>query len=306
MGYEVDNLITDLRDDVQASASSETSLTAQLLRSLNREQRLFLSAELHRMRGNHKHATLELSANGSTVRFDVPVRAIAAGIVFVEAVGSSGDRRKLYTLGSQDFAANSPKPGDFYVEGNELVFYQAPPTGTLRVTYNRRLSKLVLLASVGIITGINTGTGVVAISPVPSAFGTSAANYDFVRATPHFDLLAMDKSATRSSGNMTFSAADLPSRLAVGDHVCLSGESAVVQAPLELHRVLSLRSAYMWTRAKNDPLANALKEDLGDAIRDATELLDPRIDDDDAMVNPNGPGWTNGKGSSVRRSGVAP
>jgi len=45
--------------------------------------------------------------------------------------------------------------GDFYIEGNELVFYAAPPAGTLRVTYSRRMSTLVLIASAGSRSGAN-------------------------------------------------------------------------------------------------------------------------------------------------------
>lgn len=303
MGYEVDNLITDLRDDVQASPNAEDSLNAQLLRSLNRERSLWFTALLDRVGGRHKQATLDLTASGSATRFDVPVRAIAAGIVMAAAVDAQGRPRQQYEYSDVDRAQGNPRPGTFFVEGNELVFHQAPPAGTLRVTYNRRLSKLVLLAEVGVVTVI--ASNVVTIAAAPSAFGLGITYYDFVRSTPHFDLLAMDGIATRSGTTMTF-VTTVPSRLAVGDHVCLAGESTVVQAPVELHRCLALRGAYMWARGKKDDVASELKKDLADAEADAKQLLAVRTKEEPLLVNPNGPGWYGPRGPRGTPSGVAP
>lgn len=301
--YSVDNLITDLRDDVQASSHSESTLSTQLLRALNRERSLYLTAQLSRVGGRHKQATLDLSADGSDTRFDVPARAIAAGIVMAALVDAQGRQRAQYVLTDVEVAQGSPKPGQFFIEGNELVFHVAPPAGTLRVTYNRRLSELVLLAAVAPITAISGGT---ITATAVSGWATASTAYDFVRATPHFDLLAMSKNATRSGNTFTFSASDVPARLAVGDHVCLAGQSAVVQAPLELHRVLALRTAYMWVRGKNDPLANELKGDLKEALDDAKELLKVRELEEARLVNTSGPGFRTVRGRIARNSGVAP
>jgi hypothetical protein len=211
----------------------------------------------------------------------------------VSAIDASGAQWMLYNYSDEDNARYGrffTRNGQFYVEGNELVFYVAPPAGTLRITYSRRMSALVLVASAGTITSISSGT--IGISAAPSDFATSAANYDFVRATPHFDILAMDKSATRSSTTMTFTSSDVPSSLAVGDYVCQANESPVCQAPVELHPLLALRTAYVWSRAKNDPIANVLEGDLKAAAATAATLLEPRIEQDGPMVNRYAPGWS--------------
>jgi hypothetical protein len=304
VGFEADTLLTAVRDYANLSPNAESTQSAALLRALNREQRLFLTSILEKCKQQHKQATLDVATNGATTRFDIPVRAIAAGIKMVEGIGSTGIRWMLHELPDDEYARGWPRNGDFYFEGNQIVFYSAPQTGTLRFTYPRRLSELVLLANVGIITNINTGTGVVAISPTPSGFGTAAANYDLVRSTPHFDILAMDKSATRSGGNMTFSAADLPTGLAVGDHVCLAGQSTVCQAPVELHDVLALRVAIMNSAGKNDSIVDRLRGFLREAQDNAAHLLNPRSTTEAVLVNPNSPGW--GSFGKSRGSGVPP
>jgi hypothetical protein len=288
-----DELITAVRDYANLSSNAEDTLDAQILRALNREQLLYLTTLLEKSKGQHKQATLDTTTDASTLRYPIPARAIAAGIKMVSAIDASGAQWMLYNYSDEDNARYGrffTRNGQFYVEGNELVFYVAPPAGTLRITYSRRMSSLVLVASAGVITSISGGT--IGISAAPSDFATGAANYDFVRATPHFDVLAMDKSATRSSTTMTFTSSDVPSSLAVGDYVCQSNESPVCQAPVELHPLLALRTAYVWSRAKNDPIANVLEGDLKSAAALAATLLEPRIEQDGPLVNRYAPGWS--------------
>jgi hypothetical protein len=300
--YYADNLLTAIRDYAELSPNAESAQDAALLRALNREQRLFLATLLEKCKQQHKQATLDVSADGSTTRFNIPVRAIAAGIKMVEGIGSTGVRWMLHELPDDEYARGWPRNGDFYFEGNQIVFYRAPASGTLRFTYSRRLSDLVAVASVGVITAISSGT--ITISAAPSDFETASAAYDFVKATPHFDILAMDKNATRSSTTMTFTAADVPSSLAVGDYVCQAGESAVCQAPIELHDVLALRVAYVLSAGKNDSVADRCEKLLGEAMRNAASLLNPRSTTEAVLINPNSPGFQRGR--RHRTSGVAP
>lgn len=302
--YTVDNLVTAVRDYANLSSNAESAASAAILRALNREQRLFLTALLEKCKQQHKQSTTTTATNGSTTRFDIPARAIAAGIKMVEGIGSTGIRWMLHELPDDEYARGFPRNGDFYFEGNQIVFYSAPQTGTLQFTYPRRLSELVLVASVGVITVISSGT--ITISAAPADYDTTAANYDFVKATPHFDILAMSKSATRSGTTMTFTAADVPSGLAVGDYVCQAGESAVVQAPLELHDVLALRTAIVLSAGKNDAIVEKLRPLLAEAQSNAAHLLNPRSTTEAVLINPNSPGWSKFGKNRYPGSGVDP
>lgn len=301
MGYEVDNLLTAIRDDAELSPNAESTQSTALLRALNREQRLFLTTLLEKCKQQHKQSTLDVSADGSTTRFNIPTRAVAAGIKMVEGIGSTGIRWMLHELPDDEYARGWPRNGDFYFEGNQIVFYKAPQSGTLRFTYSRRLSELVLLASVAPITAISGGT---ITATAPSGYPTASTAYDFVKATPHFDILAMDKSATRSGNTFTFTADDVPSSLAVGDHVCLAGQTTVCQAPLELHDVLALRVALTYSAGKNDSVADRIRGLLKEAQDNAAALLNPRSTTEAVLINPNSPGWQRGR--RHRTSGVAP
>ncbi len=290
-----DELLTAVRDYASLASSAEDSQDAQLLRALNREQSLYLTTLLEKSKGQHRQSTLNISTSANTLRYFIPTRAVAAGIKMLEGVDSAGQSWMLYDYNDSEAARHgrfSTSNGHFYIEGNELVFYQSPPAGTLKVTYSRRMSELVLTTSAAVITSISGGTiGIAAVPTTGTGFATGATSYDFIKSNPHFDILAMDKSATRSSTTLTFTAADVPSSLAVGDYVALAKQTQVCQAPMELHPLLALRTAYVWSRAKNDPIANVLEGDLKEAAAMAASLIEPRIEQDGPLVNRYAPGW---------------
>lgn len=299
--YTTTRLIQRVRKRAGLPAWGEDGLDAELLERLNDAQRLYLAALLEGARAEHRQATIDVSI-GSSLRVDIPTRAVAAGIKMIEGVTSSNTRAFLIEVSDRDFS--SFRSGDFYIEGNQLVFFRTPTATTLRITYSRRLSELVLTTSVGTITAINTGTGAVTIGSAPSGFPTSSTAYDFVRAKPHFDILAMDKAATRSSTTLTFAAADLPTGLVVGDYVCLAGESPVCQAPLELHPLLAQQAAFEYLDDKGDETASQAERRRDRLESDAKKLIAERVEEGKLLINRNGPGF--GISRSARRSGVPP
>lgn len=289
--YTVDGLLTAVHDAAGLGASVEDTLDARLLRLLNRAQGLELAALLKRCEAHHRTAVLDLTVTAS-LTYDVPRRAIAAGLTKIEGVDNNGNVWTLYEVNDEQRSGLSrggwPGNGQFYIRGNQLVFYTAPPAGTLRFTYPRRLSQLVQTSAVGVISSISSGT--IVVTAAPSAYPTAATPYDLVRATPHFDLLAMEVSATRSSNTFTFSASDVPSGLEVGDYVCRAGQAAVCQAPYELHAVLAQLIAWKWLAAKGDPLAAQAKSDLATMEGNAMMILAPRVEREAPLSNPYAPG----------------
>lgn len=128
-------------------------------------------------------------------------------------------------------------PKEFYTLGDSLYLYPTPSatTGTLRIYYFQRPSKLVPASECARITAIDTGTNSVTVS-IPTGW-TTADTFDLVRGKAHFDVLALDLTASSvGSGAITFSS--LPSDLAVGDYVTLAEESCFPRLPPEGHVAL--------------------------------------------------------------------
>jgi hypothetical protein len=289
--YTVDGLLTAIRDAAGVGPSVEDNTDARFLRLMNRVQGLDLAALLKRCEAKHRTATLDLTVTAS-LSYDIPRRAVAAGLTKVEGVDASGQTWMLYEFEDEQRARWWPRNGHFYVKGNQIVFYQTPPAGVLRFTYQRRLNQLVQTSAVGVIAAGGISGGTLTVTAAPSSYPTASTPYDLVRATPHFDLLAMEVNATRSGNVFTFSASDVPSGLEVGDYICRAGQSAVCQAPYELHAVLAQLVAMKWLEAKGDPRVSVAAQDLSTMEKNAMMILAPRIEREAPLSNPYSPGWS--------------
>jgi hypothetical protein len=291
-GLTADSILTAVRDFAGAGSAEEDGAAARLLRLVNREQELRLTALLAKTKGSHRKATLDYTVTTATT-YAIPTRAIAAGITQVEAVDASGNVWMLYEFPDDQRSKGWPRNGHFYFQGNNLVFYAVPPAGTLRVTYNRRLSELVLAASARAITAINTGTKTVTIAAAPTTF-TGLTAMDLVQTLPHFDILGMDSACTAigAAGTSVIFSATLPATLAVGDYVCIPGQTVYCQAPLEMHQVLAQMAVVKWLEGKGDPRLGEARGTLKELAAEALTLLEPRSEQgDDILLNPHAPGW---------------
>ncbi len=172
-----------------------------------------------------------------------------------------------------DYGLTSDRPAVYFFRGNTLHLVPAPSSGTLRVAYQQRPGKLVLPSDCGEVTDI-TGL-VVTVENIPDTF-TSTAVYDLVSATPNFDAMAIDQTATVSGSTLTFDA--VPSRLAVGDFVALATQTPTPQMPYELHAVLCLQTAWSLLAGSGNARAPAVAELLKQARADVIGLLSPRND----------------------------
>lgn len=302
--YTADNLVSKMRRAGKLPPHDPLANAANLLEKLNDEQRLYLTKLVQSTREQFRQAYLDIVTTSGLKRYPLPSRAVAAGIVQLAKLNTDGSRYPFTVF--PDFRVNEtnyPTPGDYYLEGNELVLYVDPAAATLRVTYERRLSELVLVASARAITAINTGSNQITIAAAPSTF-TGKTTMDLVKGTPHFDTYGIDLACTSigsSATTVTFTNT-LPTSLAVGDYVCLPGETPVCNAPWELHDVLVHKAAYTWLLERGDARANSLAKVLwgedGESgmEAEAMSLLTPRVETNSKpLINQYTPGWWRGR-----------
>lgn len=301
--YDVDTLVTKMRRAGKIPAHDQAGTAAALLEKLCDEQRLYLTKILQSTREQYRQATLDLTTTTGLKRYStIPTRAVAAGVVQVARINTDGSRSPLNFFPDYRVAeTQNPTAGDCYLEGNDLVLYSDPGAVTLRITHNRRLAELVLLASARAITNINTGTKTITIAAAPSTF-TGRTTMDLVKGTPHFDTYGIDLtcSSIGSSATTIVFTATLPTSLAVGDYVCLPNESPVCQAPWELHDLLAHKAAHAWLSERGDKRADTLgaliwgPDGSGKSgmERDALSLVTPRVTTNSKpLINFNAPGW---------------
>lgn len=128
--------------------------------------------------------------------------------------------------------SNTGTPDSFYLEGQNVVLYPTPQASgdTLKLSYFLTPNKLVLTTETATITAIDTGTGVVSCVP-PTAWSTSN-RFDFIsRENGHKTLGSYLTASALTTSSITFSTSDLPSTLAIGDSIALTGEASYIQIP---------------------------------------------------------------------------
>jgi hypothetical protein len=193
-------------------------------------------------------------------------------------------------------SVNGRTPFSYYIMNNRINLMPSigsNASGSLRFIYYIRPSSLVLTTAVGVITNINTSTGDITVSALPSTFDTSET-YDFYKARSPHNILSKDLTCTgivSGAKTISFAPADLPSTLEVGDHVALSEQCAIPQIPSDLHVFLAQKTAERVLEAQGDlegfKLAQAKSQEM--EMR-AGNIIDNRVDESPhKLINRAGP-----------------
>lgn len=162
----------------------------------------------------------------------------------------------------------------YFLRDNRIVFTQTP-TETIRVHYSKRPSHLIETTSCGKVTAVSGAD--ITLDQVPSTFTTSLA-YDVVSPSAPRTSRAMDASISAiNSLVVTFTSA--PSGIAVGDYVCLAGQSPVVGIPYDLIPVLVRRVVVAVLDGLGDDEAmKRAQAKLNEAEAGVAKLLEPRVE----------------------------
>jgi hypothetical protein len=162
-------------------------------------------------------------------------------------------------------------------------------SGYLKVYYDIRPNSLVLPERVGVITGIDRVAGIITVDKIQEVF-TLDAQYDFIKErSPHriisFDLTLSDI----NSGGLyvQMPVEDIPEMLAVGDHLCLAGETDVVNCPSEMHTYLAQSVATRILESVGDiENLKVANEKLQKMEYNSGALLDNRVDGSSIKAKP--------------------
>jgi hypothetical protein len=152
--------------------------------------------------------------------------------------------------------SNSPLRA-FYIKNNDVCLMPEiglDIRGYLRMYYYIRPSALVSEDRAMIVQAIDTATGQVTVDKIPTIFSINSL-VDFIKVKSPHKCMSIDKAITNVdtvNNIISFSTTDLPSKLVVGDHICLSEECIIPQIPTDLHALLSQRIACRCLEALGD------------------------------------------------------
>lgn len=232
--YTTTDLLAAIKRVSHVPVADETFLNPALLALSDTEMRTFLSPKLAAVRENYwvTYKDCDLPSASEVNIVEIPSLSLGGGIIDAKLLVSENflplDRIEVSELTSTQFA---PRPiYGYWIEDNLIkVLPNGGITGTMRVWYQRMPSKLVPTNQCAQVDSIS-GNDITVVS-IPATF-TLTTELDIVSAVPGFNVIKKD-SAPTAINNLIITFDDVPSRVKVGDWICLSGESCVVQAPIE-------------------------------------------------------------------------
>ena len=224
----------------------------------------------------------QVSANVNKYRINK--RAIGSLLRDIQIVDAAGNSRGLPRLQEEDRLSDTQGDFGYYIQSNQIILSPMPVNSqySLRQIYFRRPSKFVLPTACAQITSIDTGNNQVVVSSVPSAIN-NGIEIDFVQNNSPYDLLAQDYIVSGISGT-TISFSSLPSDLAVGDYICLAGETCVPMVPEELVPFLVQSALCVCLSSKKDKSVELELQKLEMMKQSLVDMMAPRVKSSDVKI----------------------
>lgn len=229
----------------------------------------------------------------------IPYRSIGQTFKNLVYVDSGGNRYGMieitygdavdFKTGNVSITYDCSTPRFYYINAGEIVINSTGDLaeGSLRWFYPLNPSNLVKTNAVSQITAIDTTTGVVTVSSIPSGM-SSNTSFDLVQAYSGHRIIAIDKTATVNTGALTFTFT--PSiftnlNISVGDYVCNRQETPYPNIPADLHPLLIelavkrlLKSSGLLNEAQAQKIeTDELKQNINTLMNNRTESFPKKI-----------------------------
>ena len=300
--YKTSNgLIESIKNRISTPTNQSTFNTDDILRFANEEMFLNVVPLIMSLHEDHflYDQTVALEANKSS--YTIPERAIGNKLRDIQYVDQNGNHFEMTRLGIGDIperqnSFTTNRIYRYYLKNNKVVLLPSvgdSVTGSLIFYYYIRPNNLVEESRIGIIQNINASTGEITLDSIPDNFTTSI-RYDFYKQESPHSHLAIDLTSSNidtSTKIITFTAADIPDELAVGDHIAQRCECIIPQIPSDLHVLLAQYTSERILESIGDTegLGNA-KATTGKMEFRTGTIIDSRVDDSpQKLVNKHSP-----------------
>lgn len=303
LGYLTsDELITSIKRRASVPSTQTLFTDQDFLDMCSEELKIGLVPEIMKVHEEYFVHYEDITLVASTSNYDIPYRAIGGKLRDLFYKDSNGDLHEMTRISPenrvefQTTAANTNFQA-YYIQGNEIVLVPSvdtAPTGSIRTLYYLRPNELVAESRVAIITAIAVGasTTTYTVDAVPYSSGTTYMAttdlLDIIQAksghkTKDFDLTST--AIDTALKTITFTTADLPTGIVVGDHICFAGECIIPQVPSDLHVILAARVASAVMEALGDMVGlQSANAKLAQMEQKTTMLIDNRVSGDPLKV----------------------
>ncbi|WP_374028332.1 hypothetical protein ACES2J_08345 [Bdellovibrio bacteriovorus] len=285
MGTTSSDLIANIKLKGSFPTASDLFSNADYLSVLNDEILNTIVPIINKVNEEYFLSYKAYAVTAGQEAYRIPKRAVGSTLRDIQRIDSAGSVLSLGRLFEEDRKSLTAGPIGYYLKSNTILLSPVPvqTSGTLRMAYTRRPSKLVMPSACAQVTAINGS--VVDVASVPSTM-TNNTLIDFVQQEGPYDILDMDVTITGISGT-TINFASVPSDLAIGDYICLAGESCVPGVPEEMVPTLVQAALCVCLTSKKDKSAELEIQKLQQMKDSLVQLMEPRVKSSDVVVRSN-------------------
>ena len=288
--YTTTGLIESIKRRAQIPINQSTFTAAKVLAYADDEMTDTVIPMVRKHRNDH-FVTYEDVTTTAATAYDIPEEAMNRGLFNVGMLDGQGNPYALIPInfdreldidtywGSVIARSGGSARRGYYVRGDQVHLYpDSVADETLRLYYERLQGKLIETSAAGLVTGVDSGTGVVTCSGgVPSSISTSTP-IDCINARPGFGLRFSAVTPSAKAATTVTIAAASAALVVVGDYIALEGESPIVQLPVEAHAKLAQAVAVKLKEALGHPGAVLAQEKLDRAEQNYGESFQTRVE----------------------------
>lgn len=308
MAYTSDDLLADVRRGGSLPSSSSTGTAdADLLAHADAELRDTLVPLMLGVHEEFYQRIFDTTTTDGVAGYRINKRAAISRINTVQWVRSDTSVVNLVRVEPKAVAelgtipTSSGTPASYYLEGGRLVLWPTPSgSATLRIRAMVRPARLTLTTdttNVQAISAVSVGATSTTLTITTSpATGTR----DVVAGTPSFEHLCVDAAWTNANATTgTVLNTACSSTPAIGDYLCVSDYTPVIQLPVELHPALTELTVARVLRAlgKRSEAADHAEE-AQRLVSIGIQALTPRVDTADRKIL-GGPHYRRGRGAGL-------
>lgn len=275
---------------------NNTFTASELLTLSTLEMQLPIMKQVVSTRGGYFLAYTDYAAAEDGL-FMIPSGAVAGALMNVELIQDTSIIPVNPIVESEQFSTNSPTSTSygFFMRGNYVQILPTPSIGTTRLWYVKRTSNLVQTSACAEIQAI--ASNVITVGSVPSTM-VVGGTVDACGDQPPFNILGTRDIDDISGTDITLNAA--VTDLAIGDWLCLEGQTCVPPVPVEFRLLLAQRVVCKVYELQGylDKLKAAL-EKLKEYEADVFGLITPRVLNKTKVISPINGGFLSGNRNKV-------
>jgi hypothetical protein len=283
MALTSEEFIAALKRRIIYPANQELLTQDALLEVVSGLLRTKMTKIVKASRQNYLLTTSVIPLVSNQAFYDVPYRAVVNGLEDVKYLLTDNiTLRDLSYITVEDlemFVSGSSYPQAFYFQSDQIGVVPTPlsESGSLKVWWHRRLSKLCLPADAGQVT--NIAGDIVTIDNAPTTF-MAGTLIDFIKSAGLPVILEQDVEITNVAGTqITFATDEVPSRLVVGDWIAPAGFTPIIPLMDEAFEYFEgICGAHILDTIGDYEGSARLMEEARSDEKDFMSVLEPRID----------------------------